>query len=119
MHAEAGQPECEQQCGVARFAGHLAAQRDLLAQTIAIGTRARKSVTLCGEMAGEPRYTALLLALGLTGFSMHPSSLLEVRQEIGGCDVAALRRHGSTLLRATSRAGIQKVLEKLRTCVSV
>ena len=90
----------------------------LLAQTIAIGTRARKQVTLCGEMAGETRYTALLLALGLTGFSMHTSSLLEVRQEISSCDVAALRRHGSTLLRATSRAGIQKVLDKLRTCVS-
>jgi len=86
----------------------------LLAQIIAVGTRAGKQVTLCGEMAGETRYTALLLALGLTGFSMHPSSLLEVRQAISHCDVAALRRHGSTLLRATSRKGIQKVLEKLR-----
>ena len=86
----------------------------LLAQVISVGTRARKQVTLCGEMAGDTRYTALLLALGLTGFSMHPTSLLEVRQAIAGCDVARLRRHGSTLLRATSRAGIQKVLDKLR-----
>jgi phosphoenolpyruvate-protein phosphotransferase (PTS system enzyme I) len=86
----------------------------LLAQIIAVATRAKKSVTLCGEMAGETRYTALLLALGLTGFSMHPSSLLEVRQAISKCDVGALRRHGSTLLRATSRVGIAKVLEKLR-----
>jgi phosphotransferase system enzyme I (PtsI) len=85
----------------------------LLAQIIAVGTRAKKPVTLCGEMAGETRYTSLLLALGLTGFSMHPSSLLEVRHAIASCDVAALRRHGSTLLRATSRAGIQKVLDKL------
>jgi len=90
----------------------------LLAQIIAVGTRAGKAVTLCGEMAGETRYTALLLALGLTGFSMHPSSLLEVRQAISQCDMAQLRRHGSTLLRATTRAGIHKVLDKLRAAGS-
>jgi phosphotransferase system enzyme I (PtsI) len=85
----------------------------LLAQIIATAHRARKQVTLCGEMAGEPRYTALLLALGLTSFSMHPSSLLEVRQAIGRCDRAALRRQGSGLLRAQTRAGIERVLKRM------
>ncbi len=85
----------------------------LLAQIIATTHRARKQVTLCGEMAGEPRYTALLLALGLTRFSMHPSSLLEVRQAIGKCDRAALRRQGSGLLRAQTRAGIERVLKRM------
>jgi phosphotransferase system enzyme I (PtsI) len=64
-------------------------------------------------MAGQPRYTALLLALGLTSFSMHPSSLLEVRQAIGRCDRAALRRQGSGLLRAQTRAGIERVLKRM------
>jgi phosphotransferase system enzyme I (PtsI) len=85
----------------------------LLAQIIATAHRARKQVTLCGEMAGEPRYTALLLALGLTSFSMHPSSLLEVSQAIGRCDRAALRRQGSGLLRAQTRAGIERVLKRM------
>jgi phosphotransferase system enzyme I (PtsI) len=85
----------------------------LLAQIIATAHRARKQVTLCGEMAGEPRYTALLLALGLTSFSMHPSSMLEVRQAIGRCDRAALRRQGSGLLRAQTRAGIERVLKRM------
>ncbi len=85
----------------------------LLAQIIATTHRARKQVTLCGEMAGEPRYTALLLALGLTSFSMHPSSMLEVRQAIGKCDRAALRRQGSGLLRAQTRAGIERVLKRM------
>jgi phosphotransferase system enzyme I (PtsI) len=85
----------------------------LLAQIIATAHRARKQVTLCGEMAGEARYTALLLALGLTSFSMHPSSLLEVRQAIGRCDRASLRRQGSGLLRAQTRAGIQRVLKRM------
>ncbi|MGH8123516.1 MAG: phosphoenolpyruvate--protein phosphotransferase [Rudaea sp.] len=86
----------------------------LLAQIIATATRAKKSVALCGEMAGDVRYTALLLALGLTEFSMHPSSLLEVRQAIGNCSRAELRKHSTGLLRAQTRAGIERVLARMR-----
>jgi len=82
----------------------------LLARIITAGARAKKAVTLCGEMAGDTRYTALLLALGLTGFSMHPSSLLEVRHAIGECDRQKLRALGARLLRAQTRAGIKRVL---------
>ncbi|MFT3789719.1 MAG: phosphoenolpyruvate--protein phosphotransferase [Rudaea sp.] len=82
----------------------------LLAQAIATGQRAKKSVALCGEMAGDTRYTALLLALGLTDFSMHPSSLLEVRQKIAHSNHKALRAAAKALLRAQSRAGIERVL---------
>jgi phosphotransferase system enzyme I (PtsI) len=39
-------------------------------------------VTVCGEMAGDRRYTRLLLALGLRSFSMHPARMLEVKQVI-------------------------------------
>ena len=42
----------------------------------------RIPVTVCGEVAGNRRYTRLLLALGLREFSMHPSRLLEVKQVI-------------------------------------
>jgi len=86
----------------------------LLAQVIATGQRAKKSVALCGEMAGDTRYTAMLLALGLTEFSMHPSSLLEVRQAIARSEHAKLRHAGKALLRAQSRAGIERVLETLQ-----
>jgi len=61
----------------------------LLAHSISTARRAKKPVALCGEMAGDVRYTALLLTLGLTEFSMHPSSLLEVRQEISRHDCCA------------------------------
>ncbi|HET8943014.1 MAG TPA: phosphoenolpyruvate--protein phosphotransferase [Rudaea sp.] len=86
----------------------------LLAQIIAVATRTNKSVTLCGEIAGDPMFTALLLALGLTGFSMHPGSMLEVRQTIAACDLAKLRRQRSALLRAQTRAGIERVIERMR-----
>ena len=86
----------------------------LLAQIIATAKRKKKSVTLCGEMAGDTRYTALLLALGLDGFSMYPGSLLEVRQAISDCDSGALRKLGGALLRASSRSGIDRVLERMK-----
>jgi phosphotransferase system enzyme I (PtsI) len=82
----------------------------LLAQIIATGARAKKPVTLCGEMAADTRCTPLLLALGLTGFSMHPSALLEVRQAIAACDHARLRKLAPRLLRAQTKAGIERVL---------
>ena len=85
----------------------------LLAQTIAVAQRAKRRVTLCGEMAGDKRYTALLLALGLTDFSMHPGLLLEVREAINQLDRGALRAHAPALLRAPTRARIARVLERI------
>ncbi|MEJ8569636.1 phosphoenolpyruvate--protein phosphotransferase [Elongatibacter sediminis] len=42
----------------------------------------RMPVTVCGELAGDRRYTRLLLALGLRSFSMYPGRLLEVKQMV-------------------------------------
>ncbi|MCP5424580.1 MAG: phosphoenolpyruvate--protein phosphotransferase [Gammaproteobacteria bacterium] len=54
----------------------------LIAMTIQAGQKANIPVSMCGEMAGDPRYVRLLLGLGLTHFSMHPNSLLEVKRVI-------------------------------------
>lgn len=85
----------------------------LLAQIIAIGKRAGKRVSLCGEMAGDRKHTALLLALGLTDFSMHPGVLLEVREMIARLDLAKLRKHSAALLRAPTRERIDRVLARM------
>ncbi len=47
--------------------------------------------SVCGEVAGEKRYTRLLLALGLKQFSMHPARLLEVKQVIRETHVSAAK----------------------------
>ncbi len=64
----------------------------LIAQTIDAGKACGKPVSLCGEMAGESRYTRLLLALGLQDFSMHPRVLLEVHEAISLCEIKKLER---------------------------
>jgi len=48
-------------------------------------------VAVCGEMAGDRRFTRLLLALGLRDFSMQPRSLLEVKKVIMETDISAVR----------------------------
>lgn len=62
----------------------------LIAGVIDAGRSAGKPVSMCGEMASEARYTRVLLALGLTEFSMHPRMLLEVKEAIMGADLTAL-----------------------------
>ena len=54
----------------------------LVAQSIAQARLAGKSVSVCGEMAGDPAFTELLLAMGLRGFSMHPSQISAVKQRV-------------------------------------
>jgi phosphotransferase system enzyme I (PtsI) len=59
-------------------------------------------VAVCGEMAGDAAMTPLLLALGLTEFSLHPANLLEVRQAIRDTDLAPCARTPE-LLKARDR----------------
>jgi phosphoenolpyruvate-protein phosphotransferase (PTS system enzyme I) len=60
----------------------------LIKTTIDAGRRAGIPVTMCGEMAGDPRFTKLLLAMGLRIFSMDPTTLLEVKKKVLSADIA-------------------------------
>ena len=70
----------------------------LLAHTINAGERAGKPVAVCGEMAGDSRYTRLLLGLGLSEFSMHPQQLLDVKREVRRAHSNALRAKVANVL---------------------
>ena len=54
----------------------------LVAQSIAQANAAGKNVCVCGEMAGDPTFTELMLAMGLRSFSMHPSQISSVKQRV-------------------------------------
>ena len=90
----------------------------LIAQIIITGQRAGRPVAMCGEMAGDTRYTALLLALGLTEFSMHPGLLLEVREQVNALDQGVLRKLSASLLRARNREAIADVVASMRVDVA-
>jgi phosphotransferase system enzyme I (PtsI) len=75
----------------------------LIAHTINVGERAGKPVSVCGEMAGDVRVTRMLLGLGLTGFSMHPQQLLDVKKEIRLAHTNALRTKVASALNRAER----------------
>ncbi|RTL36805.1 MAG: phosphoenolpyruvate--protein phosphotransferase [Burkholderiales bacterium] len=62
----------------------------LISQSIAQSRAAGKSVSVCGEMAGDPAFTELLLGMGLRSFSMHPSQIPAVKQRVLRADAQRL-----------------------------
>ncbi|MEY2683868.1 MAG: Phosphoenolpyruvate-protein phosphotransferase, partial [Pseudomonadota bacterium] len=66
----------------------------------ATGRAEGKSVSVCGEMAGDPAMTRLLLGLGLRTFSMHPSQILAVKQQILRSDTRKLRAWAQLVVAA-------------------
>ncbi len=63
----------------------------LIAETIAECNAQGKGVSVCGEMAGDVTMTRLLLGLGLRSFSMHPSQILAVKQQVLRADASKLK----------------------------
>ncbi len=87
----------------------------LIQMTIDAGERAGIPVTMCGEMAGDIRYTRLLLGMGLRAFSMDPTLLPEIKKVIRESEIQRLMRQAKKVLRATDRAEVQAILNKINT----
>lgn len=85
----------------------------VLDRIISSARRAAVPASICGEIASDPHHIRMLLALGLTDFSMHPTSLAEIHADIGRCDLASLRRRRNALLRAPDRAHLEALVRKL------
>ena len=85
----------------------------LIQNTIRAGRQAGIPVSLCGEMAGDARYTRLLLGLGLTEFSMHPTALLEIKKVIQDSDVGALTAITHRLLQTTDADEYAEILKDI------
>ncbi|MFZ5636577.1 MAG: phosphoenolpyruvate--protein phosphotransferase [Pseudomonadota bacterium] len=85
----------------------------LLHDVIRAARTHRKPVAVCGEIAGDPLFAPVLLALGLEEFSLHPGTLLELRRAIRELDLSALRARVATLLRARDRASIERWLARV------
>lgn len=85
----------------------------LLDSIISQAKRANIPIAVCGEMAGDPALTKLLLALGLTDFSMHFSQLLLVKREILKANVGLLKARISRVLKAYEPEDQAKALERL------
>ena len=76
----------------------------LIARTIGQARAMGKSVSVCGEMAGDTEFTELLLAMGLRSFSMHPSQIASVKQRILRADTRRLAQGLESVLASDDPA---------------
>jgi phosphotransferase system enzyme I (PtsI) len=74
----------------------------LIHLTLKAGDKANIPVAMCGEMAGDPRYTRLLLGMGLKNFSSHPATLLEIKSIINTCRIGDLEKPIKKILSVTT-----------------
>ena len=87
----------------------------LLSSVIAMGRKAEIPVSVCGEMAGDIKYTRLLLGMGLLEFSMDPIHLLAVKQEILNSDLEMLTAQTKKILRTTEPSAIAAAINQMRS----
>jgi phosphoenolpyruvate-protein phosphotransferase (PTS system enzyme I) len=73
--------------------------------------RARIPVSLCGEMAGDPRYSALLLGLGIRELSMNAGSLLRVKQRVRILDLTAATQRARLIMDQSDAGRITTLLD--------
>ncbi len=85
----------------------------LIHMTIQAGKQHNIPVAMCGEMAGEPRFVKLLLGLGLREFSVHPTSLLEIKRIINQSEIHELESEALKILNACDSLQANELLEIL------
>ena len=68
-------------------------------------------ISVCGEMAGEPRFTALLLGLGLRNLSMAPRSIPRVKQRIRNLDMVAATRRARAVMDQSDSGRIAALID--------
>ena len=85
----------------------------LIHHTIQAGLQAGTPVSMCGEMASNPRLTRLLVGLGLREFSTHPSSLLEIKQIINNASAEVLQDRCQEILNCAYPEKIHGMVEAL------
>ncbi len=72
--------------------------------------RMRMPVSVCGEMAANPRLTPLLLGLGLRSFSMNASAVPRVKQAVRAAKIDDCARFARRVMEQADPARIQELV---------
>ena len=89
----------------------------LIALTIKSAHKYKKSIAICGEMAGEPKLTKLLIAMGVEQLSMHPSHILSVKQQVLTSSIKNMKTSVLKLLNLNEVDKIETLLRKINQFV--
>ena len=83
----------------------------LIKQVVDIGHRAGIRVAMCGEMAGEPAYTMILLGLELDELSMNPLAIPRVKKIIRGATLKESKALLNKVMTLSSTAEIRAFVD--------
>ncbi len=72
--------------------------------------RLRMPVSICGEMAGNPRLVPLLLGLGIRCLSMNASAIPRVKQAVRALDIADCARFARRVMEQSDPARIHELV---------
>jgi phosphotransferase system enzyme I (PtsI) len=72
--------------------------------------RLRMPVSICGEMAGNPRLVPLLLGLGIRCLSMNASAIPRVKQAVRSLDIGDCARFARRVMEQSDPARIQELV---------
>ncbi len=89
----------------------------LIQFTIEAALRSRIPVSVCGEIAGDPRYTALLMGLGVRELSMSPPSVPAVKKRIRGLDLMEASRRARVIMDQSDLGRIATLLDDFNSMV--
>jgi phosphoenolpyruvate-protein phosphotransferase (PTS system enzyme I) len=87
----------------------------LVAHIIRSANHAEIPVEICGEMAGDPSFTRLLLGFGLREFSMFPTQLLTVKRQVLRSNLPDIVHIAEKILKSDSPENIRILLTKLNS----
>ncbi|HFC8543651.1 phosphoenolpyruvate--protein phosphotransferase [Neisseria weaveri] len=85
----------------------------LLQHVIRTANRMNKTVSVCGEMAGDTTYTKVLLGMGLRRFSMNPNNLLAVKDVVLHSNTVALENDVAKLMRNEDPEKSAKLIKQI------
>ena len=83
----------------------------LIQFTTEAALRARIPISVCGEIAGDPRYAALLIGLGIRELSMAVTALPRVKQRIRNLDLLAATRFARQIMDQSDSGRIAALLD--------
>ncbi len=78
---------------------------------VAAAETAGKDISICGDMAGDPMYTELLLGLGLRSFSVAPGEILELKKALRSVDLGKAVKLAEEAIQCSSASEVSALLK--------
>lgn len=83
----------------------------LIQFSVEAALRARISICVCGEVAGDPRFTPLLLGLGIRDLSMSANSIPEVKRRVRSLDLMTVSHRARIIMDQSDGARIAQLMD--------